>query len=126
MKTNYTLLFALLISLSGYVQGQTSRKIQASTLNTPLSVSKQVFSVDKIYPNPVKDFVTIDIQSKIAEPVSITLYNILGTEVKKWDASDLHEGNQQLRLDLSEIKSGVYIFKFSVSDQIFSQVVKKN
>jgi hypothetical protein len=74
----------------------------------------------------VKDVVFVDIQSKTSATGLIILYNILGTEVKKWESVDLHEGTQKIKLDLSEFKSGLYVLKFSVSGQFYSQMVKKN
>lgn len=126
MKIVFTFLFIATFLMSGLAQNAGGTLSKSSNLNSAAPLSPQMVVVDKVYPNPVKDIVYVDIQSKNVAPVLITLYNILGTEVKKWESIDLHEGTQKLKLDLSGLKSGLYVLKFSVSGQFYSQMVKKN
>lgn len=117
-----TILLIILFALNGY-----SQKTTAFIDKTTTSISPNTsFSVEKIYPNPVIDEVNLDIYSEITEPIQISLYNILGTQVKKWDTKELKSGNQVLKINLSDIKSGVYILKISVSGKVCSQVIKKS
>ncbi len=112
--------------MSGLAQNAGGTLSKSSNLNSGSTLSRQLLVVEKVYPNPVKDLVYVDIQSKTTCRILINLYNILGTEVKKWESIDLHEGAQKLKLDLSELKSGLYVLKFSVSGQFYSQMIKKN
>ncbi|MBL7967498.1 MAG: T9SS type A sorting domain-containing protein [Prolixibacteraceae bacterium] len=125
MKIIFTFLFIATLLMSGFAQNAGDAISKSSNLNSRSSLSPQLLVVEKVYPNPVKDLVYVDIQSKTASPVLINLYSILGTEVKKWESVELHEGTQKIKLDLSELKSGLYILKFSVNGQTYSQVVKK-
>ena len=84
------------------------------------------FSLSKVYPNPVKDIVTVELQAAVAGDIQVNLYNILGVQVKAWESIYLSQGDQQIRLDLSLIKSGVYILKITQSGKVCSQVIKKN
>jgi hypothetical protein len=126
MKIIFTLLFIATISTSSFAQNASGTTSKNNTFTSDPSAARQLLVVEKVYPNPVKDVVYVDIQSKTSVTGLIILYNILGTEVKKWESVDLHEGTQKIKLDLSELKSGLYVLKFSVSGQFYSQMVKKN
>ena len=126
MKKVFTFLFIATCLITGFAQNKEGNLSQGRNFNSGSPLSLQMVVVGKVYPNPVNDMVYVDIQSKYVAPVLITLYNILGTEVKRWESIDLHEGTQKLKLDLSEFKSGLYVLKFSVSGQYYSQMVKKN
>ncbi len=126
MKIVFIILFTATFLMSGFAQNAGGTISKSSNINSGSTLSQQLLVVEKVYPNPVKDLVYVDIQSKTASPVLINLYNILGTEVKKWESVELHEGTQKIKLDISELKSGLYILKFSTSGQTYSQMVKKN
>ncbi len=69
--------------------------------------------VSKIYPNPAKDNVIIDLKS--SERATIKLYNILGQEVKS-TSSD----NMQTIMNVSDLNAGIYIVKIDQSGQSFT------
>lgn len=126
MKSIFTFLILMIVSLGVFAQNTNISSKKNDTFASAISSEQTSFSIERVYPNPVKDFVTIEIQSKISKSVQVSLYNILGTEVKKWDSSNLHQGVQNLKLDLSLYKPGVYILRISEADQVCSQVIKKN
>ncbi len=126
MKTLLSFLLIVFISVSSNAQKTTAVAQKSGTHPSGILTQTQPFSISKIYPNPVKDFVTVDLQSDASGPVQIYLYNILGTEVQKWEPINLSPGDQKLKIDLSMIKSGIYILKLSKSDQVVSRVLKKN
>ncbi|MDP3641721.1 MAG: T9SS type A sorting domain-containing protein [Bacteroidota bacterium] len=126
MRTIFTFLLITFVSLGSFAQNTSSSAKKNSSFSSGISTEQQSFSIGNVYPNPVKDFVTVEIQSKISGAVQISIYNILGTEVKKWDSNNLHQGDQKLKVDLSFLKSGVYILRISGSGQICSHVLKKN
>jgi hypothetical protein len=109
-----------------FAQNSNNPTQKNDVISSGILSEQQSFSIVNVYPNPVKDFATIDIQSKKSESVQIRLYNILGTEVKKWDSNTLRQGVQKLKLDLTAYKSGVYILRISGTGQVCSQVIKKN
>jgi hypothetical protein len=126
MKTIVTFLILSLVSLGVFAQ-DTEKPIKKNELASSLSASNtQAFSIVTVYPNPVREFVTIDVQSKVSESIQISLYNILGSEIKKWDSNTLRQGSQKIKLDLSAYKPGVYILRISGAGQVCSQVIKKN
>lgn len=123
MKRLFTFLFILLIGLSSYAQKTGSQRL---ALADRTAMEAQSFTIDKVYPNPVKDYITVDLNANTPGNIEISLINILGTEVKKWTEFSLNQGDQKVKLDLSEFKSGVYILKVSKQDLVRTQVLKKN
>lgn len=119
MKTIY--IFILMMAF-GFVTYAQKPALQPSVSATEISS----FSINKIYPNPVKDFVTIELQSESAGTIQVSLFNILGIEIKKWETQSLYNGDQKLKIDLSQLKSGVYILKINKQGLVRSQIVRKN
>jgi len=119
MKTIFTFLLIMAFGLVGYAQ---KPGLQPSVIANETSA----FSINKVYPNPVKDFVTVELQSEVSGTIQVSLFNILGTEVKKWETQLLYNGEQKIKLDLSPIKTGVYILKINKQGLVRTQVVKKN
>lgn len=118
MKTIFTLTIALLLSISCIAQ-------KSNSFNRASSASTISFSIEKAYPNPVKDFVNIEIQANEPGDLQMSLFNILGTEVKKLDSYYLSSGLQKLQIDLSQFKTGVYILRLSKEGQTKAQILKK-
>jgi hypothetical protein len=123
MKRLFTFLFILLIGISSYAQKPGSQKLALADKTT---IDTQSFTIDKVYPNPVKDYITVDLTANTPGNIEVSLINILGTEVKKWTEFSLNQGDQKVKLDLSEFKSGVYILKVTKQEQVKTQVLKKN
>lgn len=126
MKIFYTFLLILVVSITSSAQKTILTNQQNGSFLAGITVDSPSFSIEKVYPNPVKDFVTIDIHSNVSEAIQVRLFNILGTEVKKWESFHLQQGDQLMKFDFSFLKSGVYILKISGSKQVCSQVIKKN
>ena len=126
MKTFFTFILLFVVALSNYAQKTTSSNQKSGAFSSGITAETQSFSISKVYPNPVKDFVTVDIQSGISGTIQISIFNILGTEVKKFDSFSLQPGDQQFKIDLSFVKSGVYILKISTSAHVCTQILKKN
>jgi hypothetical protein len=126
MKTTITFILILFAIVTGYSQSNlnSGQKQGASSFVSTAPVHE--FAINKVFPNPVKDFVTLNIHSERHGDLQISLINILGSEVKKWDPISVNPGEQKLELDFSTIKTGVYILKCTKSGQVQTQVVKKN
>lgn len=118
--------FLLILLLAAMVSGGNVLAISPVGQKPSVNVAgKQAFSISKIYPNPVKDAVNINLQSDSPGNVDISLINILGVVVKKWEPMPSPAGESKLTVDLSGFKSGVYILKVVKSDQEVTQVIKK-
>jgi hypothetical protein len=110
------------MGISSYAQKPGPQKLALADK----TIDNQSFTIDKVYPNPVKDYITVDLTANTPGNIEVSLINILGTEVKKWTEFSLNQGDQKVKLDLSEFKSGVYILKVTKQEQVKTQVLKKN
>ena len=126
MKTVFTFLIISMLALGSFAQSNISVDKKNPVLYSGINADNQSFSVSRIYPNPVKDLVTVEFHSDEAGSLQASLINIAGTEVKKWDSSLFSKGDQKLKLDLSFLKTGVYFLKISSSGRVITQVLKKN
>lgn len=121
MKTLCTILFLVIFLQTGRAQ----IGVQALS-KTSSSQFIAAFSIGKIYPNPVKDLVNVEFMSDDPGIMQISLINILGREVKKWEPHTVVSGTQKIKLDLSVYQTGIYFLKFIKSDKVITQVIKKN
>ena len=82
------------------------------------------FSVS-VSPNPVTDFARVNIESKIASPVQLSVVNLLGVTVQTREAN-LVAGENQLDLNLQQMPAGTYIVRlFSGNSGMAVKVVKQ-
>jgi hypothetical protein len=99
---------------------------QKPIVQIPLPTAEiRAFTINKIFPNPVKDHLNVDLRLDEGGSVQISLISIIGTEVKKWENIQLNQGDQILKLDLSGFQSGMYFLKIAKSGQAKSLVLKK-
>jgi hypothetical protein len=126
MKTLSTFILILFISISSYAQTTTTASQNTNTSSAGIIANTQSFTIQKVFPNPLKDLITIELRTEVSGSVKVSLYNILGTEVKKWDDFFLYQGDQKLKLDLSSFMNGVYILKITKQNEVRTQVLKKN
>ena len=125
MKIFYTCLIIVFFGFVGYSQQTSTAHPKSGIFTDKISPDSQSFSIEKVYPNPVKDLLTVDLRSGEAGSIQVSLINILGSEVKKWDDTFLSQGDQKLKLDLSQFRSGMYILKIIKQNQVRTQVLKK-
>ncbi len=74
-----------------------------------------------IYPNPTSDFITISAKKYAISTIKI--YNILGKEILKVNTTN----SNQLKIDLSGLSSGIYLFKIvdATGKSTLKKVVKR-
>ncbi|MFN0187319.1 MAG: T9SS type A sorting domain-containing protein [Bacteroidia bacterium] len=78
-----------------------------------------------IYPNPVGDVTTISFDADEASDVSVLLYDAMGREVKNTILQNISEGRNEIQLDLSELKGGIYFCKISLDGSTqFTRIIK--
>ena len=126
MKTIFTIIFLFVSIISTYSQTKPLVSQKDGALVSGIITENQTFFIKKIFPNPAIDIVTVDVNTVSSGNIQVSLYNILGTEVKKFDPIFLSQGEQQFQLDLSILRQGIYILKVNMSGRVFSQVVKKS
>jgi hypothetical protein len=75
----------------------------------------------RVYPNPAKETLHLDIQSLSCAPAFMRMYDILGNEVIQSSNVVLNKGLNQIPVDLNGIKPGVYFIHLVQGDVISSQ-----
>jgi hypothetical protein len=71
----------------------------------------------KLYPNPANTNVTVSYNLLENETATLKLYNIIGNEVRE---IKLHWKNNKLSFGVSDLVTGVYIYKYELSGRIIS------
>tara|TARA_R110000868_G_scaffold15251_7_gene69632 strand:+ start:3013 stop:4764 length:1752 start_codon:yes stop_codon:yes gene_type:complete len=82
----------------------------AQVATTLSNGNAQALNIDEIssYPNPANDYVTISSKTKTIK--TITLFDILGNQVKT-----LHPNALEATMDVADLSSGIYIAKVSTA-----------
>lgn len=122
MKLLYTFLIIFSFALGADAQ---SASVAVQNSGSDFSVTAPSLTISKVYPNPVKEKVNIIFRSDKSGDVQIALINILGSVVKTWEPFFVSAGERSTSLDLSEIKSGVYVLKITRANQVATQLLKK-
>jgi len=73
----------------------------------------------KVYPNPVKDFINIELTDNYAE-ISIDVFNILGQKIKVFENLNSTEN-----IDLSDLKTGIYLLRINTNKTSKTIKIKK-
>ena len=66
------------------------------------------FYIHSVYPQPVSDVLTIDLESTIGDQIDIRIFNSLGQIMLNKNGSVINEGRQKIDLSLEMLNSGVY------------------
>lgn len=77
------------------------------------------YSLGQNYPNPFNPSTTIRYEMKDAGNVQLRVYDILGNEVSVLVNSYQDAGIHYVKLDASNLASGLYIYKLTVNDNVF-------
>lgn len=99
------------ITTTAFLQENSNNVLQAKQsdkLNVPATSISEVINVDEaIFPNPAKNFITIDNSSGQLSRVEI--YNIIGSQVASIDLNS----EQSVKLNVSDFERGSYIVRIS-------------
>jgi hypothetical protein len=74
----------------------------------------------ELFPNPVKDMLTISINNKNKQPI-VRIVNAFGQEMKVLSI----ENNQQNRIDVSSFSNGVYFVTIMTDDKVETKTFVK-
>ena len=112
--------FILIISLlvCFFIGGQTSA--QNASLN-----ENENYRIEKVYPNPVSNQLTLEIDVTDYSHVQFELIDILGNKIKRWQEMELAPGQQKVKLDLQEYNPGFYLIKANFGDHVIVKRVRK-
>ncbi|NOT50374.1 MAG: T9SS type A sorting domain-containing protein [Chitinophagaceae bacterium] len=77
-----------------------------------------------VYPNPVKNILTINVSSVAAEKTMVELYDLNGRRMTG-QYYNIMAGKQSLSLDMSRLGNGTYILKMILGGKSSSQLINK-
>jgi hypothetical protein len=63
----------------------------------------------RIYPSPATEHLNVDIPSKIAEPIQMTIFDAEGKKVKS--SVEAFDGHSPIKLDVSTVAAGYYVLQ---------------
>lgn len=98
-------------------------KLGSCSTLSKTAIDEEVTSSSKftVYPNPVQDNFNVSISSKLNPSATITIYNILGNEIRQ-----VHFNNVPQNVYTGDLPSGNYIVVIQNDVEIFSiKIVKK-
>ena len=73
----------------------------------------ELISSCKVYPNPAKDYVTLEFQLNSAAEGSMKMLDIVGREIKAIPMQRFEKGNSRLVIQTKELLAGLYTLKLS-------------
>ena len=90
-------------------------KIIVEPVNSVKSENKFIYKLQQNYPNPFNPFTIIGFSIFEHTNVKISVYDILGREIKILMNSEKQAGNYQVRFEGNELPSGIYFYKLETS-----------
>ena len=85
------------------------------TLDPEIPLPKELTLI-KNYPNPFLDITTIQFFTPALQPMTLTVYDILGRNVGKIYLNDIVEGINEVKFEARHLPSGAYILKLQGRD----------
>ena len=97
--------------------GNTEGEFQVSAYNATLNIEENAIEGFSMYPNPVKDQLQLQAQDAISK---VTVYDLLGQKVLTVQPNVLSTA-----IDMTALKTGMYVLKVQVADKISTYRVLK-
>ena len=91
----------------------------------PAAIDKQQVKVERVFPNPINDYMFVEITSDKYAKAEFVLMDILGNPVQQWEAVELSPTTQKVRLNLNDLHSGLYLLKVKIGDDVFVNRLRK-
>ncbi len=86
----------------------------------------ELMSSCKVYPNPAKDYITIELQLNSTADCGIKLLDIVGREVKVIPVQKFEKGNSKVIIQTKELVEGMYTVKITlISSGVQKHYLKK-
>lgn len=79
------------------------------------------YSLDQNYPNPFNPSTKISLDLPVSSFVNLTVYNILGKEVKVLVNGNINAGKYEVTFDAAEMPSGIYFYRLSADEFVHTR-----
>lgn len=73
----------------------------------------------KVFPNVTSDFINIEIGNLVSSKLKISMFNIFG----KLIYLDVLNSNSETKIDMTNYSKGIYIIKFNVNEDVYTNKV---
>ncbi len=77
-------------------------------------------SIGKVYPNPSKEFVTVEVESEIESTSKIRIFDVLGV-FQKEIAVDLIQGKTVISIEINDLKNGIHFLQINEEHSAISK-----
>ncbi len=92
---------------------------------TKTTISKFIEqAIIKIYPNPFAEYIQIEITQKLAQDISVELFNITGSKISEYEYSKVKSKVIYIS-NLSNLSPGIYLLKITIGNQVIQKRVSK-
>lgn len=100
-----------------YGRGIWDFAIEHSSVNiNPIIQEVSNFQVKKVYPNPCRDNVKLNIYTPNPSEINISILDIQGKEIVSGNKKRLTVGENEIEIDLRHIPSGIYFIHSSIGN----------
>tara|TARA_Y100000782_G_C10189046_1_gene269146 strand:- start:2399 stop:6958 length:4560 start_codon:yes stop_codon:yes gene_type:complete len=86
-------------------------------IDARVSVQEYVNGTISVYPNPARDYVTLELSAVQSGSLTLELYTVTG-QMLETKQNVMSAGNQNFQIDLSEYGSGYYFIKAKVNGEL--------
>ncbi len=122
---------SIMVDISGVLTGKTNGgfTIQMGTgeddTNGPNSINDLANQVEvSLFPNPANNEVSLELNSKISDQATITIYNSLGSMVK-YQSTEITTGDQTISITIEDLNSGLFIIQLQTNNGTISNKLIK-
>ena len=84
--------------------------------NEDVDLFQESFTLAQNFPNPVRSNTTIQFTSPSSRQVTVTLYNMLGQEVRQLADAFYSAGDHTITLETGDLSAGVYVYQLVSED----------
>ena len=82
--------------------------------------AKKAITIAKVFPNPSKELVTVEIESMETVSTKIRIFDVLGVFQKELTI-DLVEGNNMVNIEIDALKNGIYFIEIAHENILISK-----
>jgi len=112
---------------TGYIVGDNGRILRTTTggvigIKPVSNIVPKEFSLEQNYPNPFNPTTKFKFQIAKSSYAKVSVYDVLGREVETLVSQQLNPGTYEMKLDASNLPSGVYFYRLIAGD--FAQTKK--
>ena len=81
----------------------------------------ELISSCKVYPNPAKDYITIELQLNSTADCGIAMLDLVGREVKMIPVRKFEKGNSKVIIQTKELVEGMYTIKLTLTSGVIQK-----